>query len=280
MSPLPEAASDDVSALATLIAGRRVLVVSGAGISTESGIPDYRSPRAEPRRAPIRFQEFIGDPAVRKRYWARSTVGWQRVARAKPNSGHHALAQLETSGPVQGVITQNVDGLHQQAGSQRVLDLHGSLAWVRCMDCADAERRHDLQRRLVEANPELSLVRAPFAPDGDADLASRHLADMRVPGCRRCGGLLKPDVVFFGENVPKSRVAEAWSLFEDAEVLLVLGSSLAVFSGYRFVLRASKEGIPIGIVNDGPTRGDDHASVRVAGRLGSVLPALVERLRS
>ena len=278
MSTLPEAVSNDVDALATLVRGRRVVVLSGAGISTDSGIPDYRSPRPEPRRPPIRFQEFMGDAAVRRRYWARSAVGWQRVARATPNAGHQALATLESAGPVTGVITQNVDGLHQQAGSQRVLDLHGSLAWVRCMECADSERRNDLQRRLLDANPDLRLADAPFAPDGDADLDVGHIDDMHVPGCRRCGGLLKPDVVFFGENVPKARVAEAWSLFEQADVLLVVGSSLAVFSGYRFVLRARKEGTPVGIVNDGPTRGDDVASVRIHGRLGSVLPALAGRL--
>jgi len=191
---------------------------------------------------------------------------------------HEAVAALETVGPVTGVITQNVDGLHQMAGSQRVLDLHGSLAWVRCMECADSERRKDLQRRLLQANPGLRLAEAPSAPDGDAELDPRRFEGMQVPGCRRCGGLLKPDVVFFGENVPKARVAEAWSLFEDADVLLVVGSSLAVFSGYRFVLRASKENTPVGIVNDGPTRGDDVASVRIHGRLGTVLPALADRL--
>ncbi len=253
------------------------MVLSGAGISTESGIPDYRSPSRKPRRPPIRYQEFVGNDHVRRRYWARSTVGWQRVARAKPNRGHKALAKLEADGLVSAVVTQNVDGLHQQAGSTRVLDLHGQLAWVRCLRCFDSVRREVLQRRLLEANPALRSADARFAPDGDADVAQHHLERMTVPDCRRCGGVLKPDVVFFGENVPKDRVAEAWRHFESADALLVVGSSLTVFSGYRFVLRASQTGMPVGIVNDGPTRGDEAAAVRVHGRLGAVLPALAER---
>lgn len=268
----------DVAALADLIRSRPTVVLSGAGISTESGIPDYRSPRPEPRRAPVTYQEFVGHEAVRRRYWARSAVGWRRVADARPNAGHAALAALERAGYVRGILTQNVDRLHQAAGSTRVLELHGALDGVVCLACGTRSPRARMQARLLELNPDLGAADAPVAPDGDADLTDRRIAGVRVPACEACGGILKPDVVFFGENVPKPRVEQAWDLYGEGEVLLVVGSSLTVFSGYRFVLRASQERRPVAIATLGPTRGDALARLRVEGALGTTLPALVRAL--
>ena len=266
-------------ALIALIAGRRVAVLSGAGISTESGIPDYRGPETRRRaRRPIQYQAFVTDPAMRARYWARSTIGWSRLAQAQPNAGHRALARLEAAGFVSGIITQNVDRLHQAAGSRRVVELHGALAEVGCLDCDAREARTALQHRLLDLNPGWSNRSATLAPDGDAELARAEEQAFRVPDCRRCGGVLKPAVVFFGEDVPRGRVAAAWRVFAEADVLLVVGSSLAVYSGYRFVLKAAKEALPIAIVNLGPTRGDALAHVRIAERLGVVLPELADAL--
>ena len=266
-------------ALVALIRGRRVAVLSGAGISTESGIPDYRGPETRRRaRSPIQYQAFVSDPAARARYWARSTIGWPRLAQAQPNAGHRALARLEAADLVGGIITQNVDRLHQAAGSRRVVELHGALAEVGCLDCNARETRTTLQHRLLDLNPNWSTRPAELAPDGDAELAEAAEQAFKVPGCRQCGGVLKPAVVFFGENVPRDRVAAAWQVFAEAEVLLVVGSSLAVYSGYRFVLKAAKVALPIAIINLGPTRGDSVAHVRLAERLGVVLPGLVEAL--
>ena len=254
-------------------------MLSGAGISTDSGIPDYRGPESSKKpRNPMRYQQFIGSSAARQRYWARSFRGWLPVQRAQPNAGHKALARLETTGNLTGVLTQNVDGLHQAAGSQEVLELHGSLARVRCLACGQLETRSRVQRRMAHLNPELEAQSVVFAPDGDADVTQKLISGFEVPSCLRCRGTLKPDVVFFGENVPKERVVRAWELFDDAEVLLVVGSSLTVFSGYRFVARAAKEGKPVAIVNQGQTRGDACATVRVNAPLGEVLPQLVEML--
>jgi NAD-dependent SIR2 family protein deacetylase len=272
--------------LADLLDGQRVFVLSGAGCSTESGIPDYRGPHSRKRvRRPVLYQEFIRDSAARRQYWARSTVGWRRVARARPNAGHQALACMEKTGLVRGIVTQNVDGLHQAAGSDRVVELHGNLAEVSCLACGASERRDALQRRLVALNPDWSesAEAPPFdsaesAPDGDVELSADVESSFRVASCLRCGGVLKPAVVFFGENVPKERVEEAWQLFEAADVLLVVGSSLTVFSGFRFVRKAEQQDLPIGIVNLGDTRGDDVARVKVTGRTGEVLPALAEVL--
>lgn len=269
----------NLTPLADLVRDRRVVVVAGAGCSTESGIPDYRgegSPRR--KRSPIQYREFVGSADMRRRYWARSAVGWTRIADARPNPGHEALARLEAAGVVRGVITQNVDGLHQAGGSRNVLELHGSLARVRCLDCGAGEERSSVQHRILTMNPGWTDRSADLAPDGDADLAAAAIREFRVPECRRCDGPLKPDVVFFGESVPKDRVARAWRLFEGADVLLVVGSSLAVYSGRRFTQRAEKEGIPIAIINLGPTRADDVARVRVSGRTGEVLPRLAEAL--
>jgi NAD-dependent SIR2 family protein deacetylase len=273
-------------ALVALLRGRDVVVLAGAGCSTESGIPDYRGPEGRLRvPSPVQYGEFVRAPEARMRYWARSTVGWRRMAAAQPNEGHRALARLEREGRVRGVITQNVDGLHQAAGSRRVVELHGSLAHVRCLGCDGRIGRDQMQSQLREQNATWLLALdgaddgavAP-APDGDAELGDEHLSTFRVPDCTRCGGVLKPDVVFFGESVPVDTVQNAWSLFAEGDALLVVGSSLAVFSGRRFVYRAAKEGVPIAVINLGPTRADELAAAKVDGRLGEVLPRLAEAL--
>jgi NAD-dependent deacetylase sirtuin 4 len=274
-------------ALVELLRGRRVVVLAGAGCSTESGIPDYRGPQSVGRvRKPMTFQEFMGSDAARARYWARSAVGWRRIATARPNPAHRALARLEEGGVVRGIITQNVDGLHHAAGSRRVVELHGSLSRVRCLGCQTTFSREAYQRRLEELNAEWAarLARAAesgaleIKPDGDVELPAWALEGFRVPGCEACGGIVKPDVVFFGENVPREWVDEAWRLFEEGDVLLVVGSSLTVYSGRRFVLRAQQDGVPVAIINIGPTRADDAAAVKVEGRCGEVLPRLAEAL--
>jgi NAD+-dependent protein deacetylase sirtuin 4 len=286
----------ELERLVALLRGRRVVAVVGAGCSTESGIPDYRGSGSRVRaRSPIQYGEFVGKAEARQRYWARSVVGWPRLAGARPNTAHVALARLEAGGAVAGVITQNVDGLHHAAGSRRVIELHGSLGQVCCLVCGAREARAALQDRLVaendawlrrlttrgngggsEASPGAAGVEA--APDGDAELTAEAVADFRAAACEGCGGMLKPDVVLFGESVPKERVAEAWRLFDGAEVVLVLGSSLAVFSGRRFVDRAARDGIPIGIINLGPTRADAVAAVKVEERLGAAVPAVADAL--
>jgi len=259
-------------------------VLAGAGCSTESGIPDYRGPRGRLRnRKPMQYREFVESREGRVRYWARSVAGWRRVSRARPNPTHRALARLEARGIVDGVITQNVDGLHQAAGSRRVVELHGSLAYVCCLGCGERVTRADFQRCLVERNPgwiaEVGEVAARHpAPDGDADIGGDAPEGFVVPDCDACGGVMKPDVVFFGESVPRERVDRAWALFDEADVLLVVGSSLTVFSGRRFVYRATERDIPIGVINLGPTRADEVATVKVEGRLGEVLPKVAEAL--
>ncbi|MCB9559124.1 MAG: NAD-dependent protein deacetylase [Kofleriaceae bacterium] len=268
--------------LAAMLADRRVVALTGAGCSTESGIPDYRGPGATtPRRPPIQYREFMDRPDGRRRYWARAVLGWPRIRDATPNPAHRALAGLERRGALAGLITQNVDGLHGAAGSRRVVELHGALALVRCTGCGARTPRADLQRRLLDANPgwlEVGDRAAAAAPDGDAQLPDDAVAGFVVVACEACGGVLKPDVVFFGENVPRDTTDAAWALFDRAEVLLVVGSSLTVFSGYRFVRRAAERGVPVAIVNRGPTRGDDAAQVRVDGLAGEVLPALAAAL--
>jgi NAD-dependent SIR2 family protein deacetylase len=266
-----------IDALAELLRRRRALVLSGAGVSTDSGIPDYRGPDSRPR-SPMRYQEFVRDAEARRRYWARSSVGWPVTARARPNDGHRALARLERRGLLAGVLTQNVDGLHQQGGSRHVLELHGSLASVICLDCGARSARADLQARMRAANPDFHAQADDVAPDGDVEIPDAWTRGFAVPGCRACGGTLKPDVVFFGENVPRERVERAWARLDRAEALLVVGSSLTVFSGYRFVRRAREQGKPVAIVNDGPTRGDRDATLRLHARLGEALPVLAERL--
>ncbi|NBB87231.1 MAG: NAD-dependent protein deacetylase [Bacteroidetes bacterium] len=267
------------SALVGLLRGRRIVVLSGAGCSTESGIPDYRGPETRHKaRNPIRYRAFRDDPQARQRYWARSALGWPRFRVAEPNHGHRALAALEAVGQVAGIITQNVDGLHQAAGSRTVVELHGALHEVACLQCQALTPRQRLQEQLLMLNPGWQRADVALAPDGDAEVDDARIRSFRVPPCGRCGGVLKPNVVFFGENVPAPRVADAWALFDAAEALLVVGSSLTVYSGYRFVRRAAERGIPIGMVNLGPTRGDADAAVRVEARCGTVLPSLAGRL--
>jgi len=261
------------------LAEGEVIALCGAGCSTESGIPDYRGPgRPVTSRGPIQFWKFMEQPTVRARYWARSSAGWARFSSARPNPCHLALAHLESLGVIRGVITQNVDGLHHAAGSRKVLELHGSLSLVRCMACHTTTRRHVVQERLRDLNPDFSPEAYVPAPDGDADLPDSAWAGFRVPACLQCGGILKPDVVFFGESVPRARIDEAWRIFETGSRLLVLGSSLTVFSGRRFVLRAAQEARPVAVVNLGPTRADEVAAVRLEARLGEILPGVVRAL--
>ena len=273
-----EVATDGLERLAWLLEAGRVLVLSGAGLSTESGIPDYRGPESARRpRTPVTYQQFVGSAAVRQRYWARSVIGWPAMREKRPNRGHAALARLAAAGLLVGTITQNVDGLHQAAGSQEVVELHGALREVRCLGCGVRSARDLLQERLVALNPGF-IREATIAPDGDADLSQAQIDGFQIAPCEACGGLLKPDVVFFGENVPPPRVELTWRMLEAAEVLLVVGSSLYVRSGYRLVEAAARAGKPVAIVNDGETRGDNDATLRISGRLGEVLPALAERL--
>jgi NAD-dependent SIR2 family protein deacetylase len=266
--------------LAALVRPGGVVVLSGAGLSTESGIPDYRGPTGLARaRAPMTYQAFVADPAARQRYWARSHLGWRQIAQATPNAGHRAVAGLERLGLADGVVTQNVDGLHQRAGARAVLELHGNLATVRCLDCGTRSTRQELDGRLDAANPGWRAgVVAVLRPDGDAEPGGDAVDRFRTVDCRACGGMLKPDVVFFGENVPAERVDESYRLVAAARLLLVLGSSLTVMSGHRFVLRASKLGVPVAIVNQGATRGDVHAVLTVDQPLGLVLPGMMDRL--
>jgi len=272
-------AMDAMDAMIGLLRGRRVVALTGAGCSTESGIPDYRGPDTPPRaRPPIQHREFVDDTSARRRYWARSMLGWPALAAARPNRGHEALAALERAGAVAGLITQNVDGLHHGAGSREVVELHGALRRVRCLACARVTARDELQRRLADANPGWLERGGAVAPDGDADLADGAVAGFEVVACAACGGMLMPDVVFFGGSVPRPTLDAAWATFDRAEVLLVVGSSLAVFSGYRFVRRAAERGVPVAILNRGPTRGDPHAALRVDARAGEALAAVARAL--
>lgn len=251
------------------------LVLSGAGLSTESGIPDYRSPQALARkREPMRYQLFRTSSRARRHYWARSHVAWQAMRTVRPNPGHFAVRQLELAGAVTGVITQNVDGLHQAAGSEDVLELHGTLSRVRCLDCGEREGMDAWQARLGTLNPGFTQLQAAANPDGDAELTESQTAAFNVAHCLNCGGVMKTDVVFFGENVPVPVVERAWALLEAADSLLVLGSSLTVWSGYRFAEGAVQRGKPLFIINDGPTRADGLAVLKLSGRLGTVLPAV------
>jgi NAD-dependent SIR2 family protein deacetylase len=271
--------SAEIDELAGLLGRRRVLALTGAGCSTESGIPDYRGPGTRARaRNPIQHRAFVGDPATRARYWARSALGWASFSSARPNAAHRALAALEREGPLSGLLTQNVDRLHQAAGSAQVIELHGALEEVRCLACGGRESRHTLQARLLALNPHFEARATELAPDGDAELPPEAVGEFRVPGCLACDGVLKPDVVFFGDNVPRPRVEAAFALLEQAQALLVVGSSLTVYSGYRFVVRANELGLPIAIVNQGETRGDPLAHLRVDARAGEALPALAGAL--
>ncbi|HEY3506007.1 MAG TPA: NAD-dependent protein deacetylase [Actinocatenispora sp.] len=270
----------DLDEVVRLVAGRRVLVLSGAGLSTESGIPDYRGASGQLRRhTPMTYEQFVGAEDNRRRYWARSHLGWRTITGAAPNAGHRAVADLHRAGYLSGVITQNVDGLHQAAGTPGVVELHGSLARVICLGCRRTSPRDELDRRLRQANPGFDAAAVRVNPDGDVDLADDDVRDFRVVGCTDCGGgVLKPDVVFFGESVPRPRVDRCYAMVDDAAGVLVLGSSLAVMSGLRFVRDAARASKPVIIVNRGQTRGDPYATLRVDLPLGRALTELTARL--
>jgi NAD-dependent protein deacetylases, SIR2 family len=273
----PSGASRERSALRDLVHAGGVVVLSGAGLSTESGIPDYRGPSGALRRhPPMTVQAFLGSPEARHRYWARSHLGWRQIASARPNAGHRAVAELQRRGSLAGIVTQNVDGLHQAAGARDVIELHGGLDLVVCLSCGLRESRRDLDARLRAANVAFAAAVTQINPDGDVELPDSELARFVPVGCRYCSSdLVKPDVVFFGETVPRPRVDACYALVEAAAALLVLGSSLSVMSGLRFVRHAAKRGTPIAIINQGATRGDPLAELKIDAPLGETLTALV-----
>ncbi len=257
----------------------RLLVLTGAGCSTAAGIPDYRdADGAWKRDEPMRFALFVADELARRRYWARSMIGWRTMAQARPTVAHHALASLERAGLVHLLVTQNVDGLHHAAGSARVVDLHGRIDTVCCLGCAERSPRSALQETLVRRNPRWAALEARSAPDGDADLQTQDFAHFEVPACPRCAGVLKPDVVFFGENVPRERVAAVREALAGADAMLVAGSSLMVYSGYRFVEDAVAAGKPVAVVNVGRTRADGVLTLKIEHEVGAALDALAARL--
>ena len=266
--------------LVALLHGRRVAVLTGAGMSTDSGIPDYRGPDSPPSN-PMTISQFTSDPAFRQQYWARNHVGWRHMDETLPNAGHRALAELEHAGVVSGVITQNVDLLHTKAGSRVVVNLHGSYAQVVCLDCGHTTSRAALADLLEVANPgfvERAEAVGGIAVAPDADAVVGDTTTFQTIDCGYCGGMLKPDIVYFGENVPKARVDEAYSLVDGADALLVAGSSLTVYSGYRFVRHAAARGIPIAIINRGRTRGDDVATVKIDNGCSPMLALLADEL--
>ena len=265
-----------LDAVADVLRGRHTAVLTGAGLSTDSGIPDYRG-KGAPVRTPMNFHTFVGDERARKRYWAGSHLGWQRFRAAEPNLGHRSLARLESSGLISGVITQNVDGLHTRAGSRHVVDLHGSLDLVICLDCGQAFGRDSVAARLEAANPTLmapDVVRT--APDGDADVSD--IDGFTIPECSVCGGMLKPNVVFFGELVPTVKFTEATALISGAEALIIAGSSLYVNSGIRLLEQARRRKLPIVVINRGETKGDGRALIKLDAGTSESLAGLVDRL--
>lgn len=270
--------------LLSMLQGGAVMALTGAGVSTASGIPDYRGPQGSWRKhRPMTYQEFRHDPAARYRYWARSFVGWRHIDRARPNAAHRILAQLEANGVVLGVVTQNVDGLHAAAGSHNLVALHGDLDKVVCLNCGNVEGRANLDERLAQANPgyaeAVRLDPKTVNPDGDVELPQAWVERFLMVGCLVCGSIeLKPDVVYFGESVPIERKERATAMLTEARSLLVLGSSLAVMSGFRFVLDAVRDGKPVGIVNAGPTRGDSKAKWRWRSDVGEALEDLASAL--
>lgn len=258
--------------LADFVSRHRLTVLSGAGCSTASGIPDYRDASgAWKHPKPVQYADFIGSAAVRQRYWARSYVGWQRISAATPNDAHFALADLERAGFVETLITQNVDDLHRRAGSRNVVDLHGVLRSVRCLACETLLERTELQEQLARQNAGWAGGNADSAPDGDAHVDGGDIAGFSVPDCSHCGGILKPDVVFFGENVPRQRVERCKESLQRSDALLVVGSSLMVYSGFRFARQAEQAGQPIVIVNQGRTRADGLAARRFSTDCGRLL---------
>jgi NAD-dependent SIR2 family protein deacetylase len=273
-------ATGSFGTLVDLVTSGRVLVLSGAGLSTESGIPDYRGPTGLARRAqPMTYQVFTGSAAARRRYWARSYLGWRHIARAAPNDGHRAVAELSRRGLLTGIITQNVDGLHQAAGAFGVTELHGSLHRVICLSCGQRTARTELEHRLEAANPAWDARLATSVnPDGDAVLDDEATESFQVVDCSACHGVLKPDVVFFGENVPRLRAEACYAMVEQSRALVVLGSSLTVMSGFRYVRHAAGLQRPVAIVNQGATRGDGYATATLDAPLGRTLTELVSAL--
>ena len=276
----PPAGPADLDAALAVLSGHRLTVLTGAGLSTDSGLPDYRGPQARPRN-PVTYEQFVGSPGYRRHYWARNHLGWHSVYRTEPNSGHRALAALERAGTVLGVITQNVDRLHERAGSVQVVDLHGHYDRIRCLSCGWVCTRSELDERLTALNPDFldrvtELGDVEIAPDADAVLETT--AGFVVADCPSCGGMLKPDIVFFGESVPPERVRRAFGLVDAAGALVVAGTSLAVMSGLRFVRHAAREGKPVVIINRGLTRGDELATVRLNAGTSEMLGLLAQRL--
>ena len=256
---------------------QRLFVLTGAGCSTGSGIPDYRDTRgAWKRTPPITLQVFLAQPQQRARYWARSMIGWRRFGTASANAGHYALATLEQRARIEGVLTQNVDGLHQLGGSKRVIDLHGRMDSIRCLACEARTPREDFQRRLVAANPSWAMLDAAIAPDGDADLVCADFSEFVIPACEQCGGMVKPDVVFFGENVPRQRVDDAMAWLAVSDAVLVVGSSLMVYSGYRFAVAAKQLGKPIAAINRGITRADELLDLKLDADCSTALASLLD----
>lgn len=282
--------SEDFRSLVDLVARGGLFVLTGAGLSTDSGIPDYRGQDGVRRVMPMQYAEFVATSAARQRYWARSYLGWQRFSAARPNAGHAAVTSLQRAGWIEALVTQNVDGLHTEAAASDVIELHGSLGWVVCLACRERTDRIHHQARLDAANPGFtayldgvvadgSRVSSQIRPDGDIVLADDVVADFRLVTCQACGSdRLKPDVVFFGEAVPKERVERCFAALEGARAVLVLGSSLAVMSGFRFVRRAAALGLPVGIVTRGMTRGDEQATIKIDAPLTPTLSRLVEVL--
>lgn len=253
----------------------RLLVITGAGCSTEAGIPDYRDLKGEwKRQEPMRMQLFVNSALARQRYWARNMLGWKTMSAARPTRAHQALTRLQQAGQVQRLVTQNVDGLHQAAGSKEVIDLHGRIDTVRCLSCEARLPRLSLQEELVARNPAWLALHARSAPDGDADLEAQDFASFDVPVCRHCGGVLKPDVVFFGESVPRERVLAVRASLAQSDAVLVAGSSLMVYSGYRFVEEALASGKPVAAVNRGHTRADPVLTLKIEHEVGAALEAL------
>jgi NAD-dependent SIR2 family protein deacetylase len=285
MSASPAVVDDELllPAVAAL-SGRRLVALTGAGMSTSSGIPDYRGPLTRQKaRNPVRFAQFVGDERARRRYWARATLGWPRIRDADANDAHRALAALEQRGLLVGVITQNVDRLHHRAGSRRVVELHGALCDVGCLACGRVVDREHVQRRLLAQNPGFvdqaaAIAAAQAAPDGDVDLHDDLVDGFVVVACEHCGGALKPRVVYFGENVDRAVVDDAHALVRDGDALLVAGTSLEVYSGRRFVDAAVARGVPVVIVNLGSTRSDAVATVKIEGDVVDVLTRLARAL--
>lgn len=276
MPGLTETETVRLDAAVELLAGKKISVLTGAGVSTDSGIPDYRGEGA-PVRTPMTFTQFLSDLEYRKRYWAGSHLGWKRFDGARPNRGHAALAELELAGHVTGVITQNVDGLHMRAGSQRVVDLHGTMDRVKCLTCGQSYARTDIAGRIAAANPWLDEPDSvELNPDGDVQVGS--VEDFVIPECSVCGGVLKPDIVFFGEFIPVAKFAEASALVHQADALLIAGSSLVVNSGIRLLDQATRRKLPVVVINRGMTKGDSRAAVKIEAGTSESLEYLLERL--